>query len=165
MRKFVALQIFLLLPVFCILPVKAQDFSARDKMIVYSECLELLDKYQMLVNRLSETGGAGFDQSVSTGESLIELFINRKVLIYNDLDPQHQLSEYYELETYTSNMVMWYPDGMQIQLDLKDAKTCDIRRHDEGLYSTDIMVNKRIQGNYWFVYGRPWSHDAECQTS
>ena len=148
MKKFVTLQIFMLLPVVCILTSRAQDFSAKDKMIVYSECLELLDEYQMLVNRLSETGGAGFDQSVSTSESLIELFINRKVLIYNDLDPQHQLSEYYELETYTSNMVMWYPDGMQIQLDLKNAKTSDIRRHDEGLYSTDIMVNKRIQGNY-----------------
>ncbi len=148
MKKFVTLQVLMLLPVISILPSRAQDFSAKDKMIIYSECLELLDEYQLLVNRLSETGGEGFDQNVSISESLIELFINRKVLIYNDLDPQHQLSEYYELETYTSNLVMWYPDGMQIRVDLKNARTGDIRKHDEGLYSTDIMVNKRIQGNY-----------------
>ncbi len=148
MRKLFILKTLVLLVIISIRPARTQDFSARDKMIVYSECLDLLDEYRMLVNRLSETGGAGFDQSVSTSESLIELFINRKVLIYNDLDPQHQLSDYYELETYTSNLVMWYPDGMQIQLDLKNAKTSDIRKHDEGLFSTDIMVNKRIQGNY-----------------
>jgi hypothetical protein len=127
---------------------EGQEFSARDKMIVYSECMDLLDEYQLLVNRLSGTEGKGFDQAVSASESLIELFINRKVLIYNDLDPQHQLSEYYELETYTSNLVMWYPDGMHVQLDLENAKTGDIRKHDEGLYSTDILINKKIQGNY-----------------
>jgi hypothetical protein len=148
MKKIVALQILMLLPVITIMPSKAQNFSTRDKMIIYTECLDLLGEYQLLVNRLSETGGKGFDQSVSTSESLIELFVNRKVLIYNDLDPQHQLSEYYELETYTSNMVMWYPDGMQIQMDLNNATTSDIRKHDEGLYSTDIMTNKKIQGNY-----------------
>jgi hypothetical protein len=126
----------------------AQNFSARDKMIIYSECRKILEEYQQLVNRLSETGVRGFDQTVSVSEDIIELFINRKVLIYNDLDPQHKLSEYYELETYTSNMVMWYPDGMQIQLDLDNAKTGEIRKHDEGLYSTDIMVSKNIQGNY-----------------
>jgi len=78
----------------------------------------------------------------------MEQFINRKVLIYNDLDPQHQLSDYYEVETYISNMVLWYPDGIKISLDLKNAKTSEIRKHDEGLYSTDIMVQKKIQGNY-----------------
>ncbi|MBN2214161.1 MAG: outer membrane beta-barrel protein [Bacteroidales bacterium] len=148
MKKLSKKLAFLIFLIIGIITVGAQDFSARDKMIIYSECLDLLDEYQRLVNGLSESGGKGFEQTVSTGESLIELFINRKVLIYNDLDPQHQLSEYYELETYTSNMVMWYPDGMQIQMDLKNAKTGDIRMHDEGLYSTDIMVNKRIQGNY-----------------
>ena len=109
---------------------------------------EVLNDYQRLVNQLAESGRAGFEGSVGTSERLMELFINRKVLIYNDLDPQHQLSEYYELETYTSNMVLWYPDGIQISLDLKNAKTSEIRKHDEGLYSTDIMVLKKIQGNY-----------------
>lgn len=128
--------------------IYAQDFSAKNKMIVYSECLDLLDDYQQLVNQLAESGRAGFEGSVGTSERLMELFINRKVLIYNDLDPQHQLSEYYELETYSSNMLLWYPDGIQITLDLKNAKTSEIRKHDEGLYSTDIMVLKKIQGNY-----------------
>jgi hypothetical protein len=126
----------------------AQDFSVKSKMIIYSECENLLKDYQWLVNQLSESGRSGFEESVGTSERLMELFINRKVLIFNDLDPQYQLSEYYELETYTSNMLMWYPDGIQITLDLKNAKTSDIRKHDEGLYSTDIMVKKKIQGNY-----------------
>jgi hypothetical protein len=126
----------------------AQDFSAKNKMIIFSECQDLLNEYQHLVNQLAESGRAGFEESVGISERLMELFINRKVLIYNDLDPQHQLSEYYELETYTSNMVLWYPDGIQITLDLKNAKTSEIRKHDEGLFSTDIMVLKKIQGNY-----------------
>ena len=127
---------------------EAQDFPSKSNMIIYSECQKVLNDYQRLVNQLAESGRAGFEGSVGMSERLMELFINRKVLIYNDLDPQHQLSEYYELETYTSNMVLWYPDGIQIALDLKNAKTSEIRRHDEGLYSTDILVVKKIQGNY-----------------
>jgi hypothetical protein len=126
----------------------AQDFSVKNHMIIYSECLNLLNEYQRLVNQLAESGRTGFEGSLGTSERLMGLFINRKVLIYNDLDPQHQLSEYYELETYTSNMVLWYPDGIQIALGLKNATTSEIRKHDEGLYSTDIMVQKKIQGNY-----------------
>jgi hypothetical protein len=125
-----------------------QDFSLKNNMIIYSECQKLLNDYQRQVNQLAESGRAGFEGSVATSERLMELFINRKVLIYNDLDPEHRLSEYYELETYTSNMVLWYPDGIQIALDLKNAKTSEIRMHDEGLYSTDIMVLKKIHGNY-----------------
>jgi hypothetical protein len=128
--------------------VKAQDFSAKNKMIIYSECQRILNDYQKLINQLGESGRAGFEASVGMSERLMELFINRKVLIYNDLDPQHKLSEFYELETYTSNMVLWYPDGIQIALDLKNARTSDIRKHDEGLYSTDIKVNKKMVGNY-----------------
>jgi hypothetical protein len=126
----------------------AQDFSAKNSMIIYTECQNLLNDYQFFVNRLAESGQAGFEGSLGTSELLMELFINRKVLIYNDLDPQHQLSDYYEVETYISNMVLWYPDGIKISLDLKNAKTSEIRKHDEGLYSTDIMVQKKIQGNY-----------------
>jgi hypothetical protein len=126
----------------------AQVFSSKNSMIVYSECLKILENYQQLVNQIAESGLAGFEGSMSTSERLMELFINRKVLIYNDLDPQYQLSEYYELETYTSNMVLWYPDGIQISLDLKNARTNEIRKHEEGLYSTDIMLQKQIHGNY-----------------
>ena len=148
MKKIFTLSVFIFLAMNVKVHMNAQDFSAKNKMIVYSECQKLLNDYQRMVNLLAESGRAGFEESVGTGEQLIDLFINRKVLVYNDLDPQHQLSEVYELETYTSNMVLWYPDGMQVSLDLKNARTSDIRKHDEGLFSTDILVTKKIQGNY-----------------
>ena len=79
------------------------------------------------------------EKAKSSAESFLELFVNRQVLIYNDLDPAHKLSEFYEAETYSSNIILWYPDGLSIQLDLGNAKVSDIMTHEENVYSIDIL--------------------------
>jgi hypothetical protein len=88
------------------------------------------------------------EKAKSSSENFLELFVNRKVLIYNDLDPAHKLSEFYEAETYSSNIILWYPDGLSIQLDMGNAKVSDIMTHEENVYSIDILVKKSINGNY-----------------
>ena len=142
------LLLFLLL-IFIQLPfLKAVDFSVKEKSIIYTNAIKVLENYQTIINQMGLYVVNNVEKAKSSSESFLELFVNRQVLIYNDLDPAHKLSEFYEAETYSSNIILWYPDGLSIQLDLGNAKVSDIMTHEENVYSIDIMVKKSINGNY-----------------
>jgi hypothetical protein len=141
--------LILLLLVFTQIPVlKAVEFSLKEKSIIYTNAIKVLENYQTVINQMGEYVVNDIDKAKSSSESFLELFVNRQVLIYNDLDPAHKLSEFYEAETYTSNIILWYPDGLSVQMDLGDAKVSDIMTHEENVYSIDILVKKSINGNY-----------------
>jgi opacity protein-like surface antigen len=128
--------------------LKAVEFSVKEKSIIYTNAVKVLDNYQTIINQMGEYVVNDIEKAKSSAESLLELFVNRQVMIYNDLDPAHKLSEFYEAETYSSNIILWYPDGLTTQLDLGNAKVSDIMTHDENVYSIDILVKKTINGNY-----------------
>src|SRR6056297_2272235 len=123
-------------------------FPEKQKAIIYSKSMELLSEYQELINEMGEQAVKNVEMAKSTKEKLLELFINRKILIYNDLDPSHTLSEFYEAETYASNIILWYPDGIEVGLDLENAKVSAIKQHDKKIFSIDILLKKQIEGNY-----------------
>ena len=125
-----------------ILPLNAADFSEKDSHIIYTKVLQLLNNYQDLINQIGE-------ESIKTGETpsnLIDLFndlfLNRKVYVYNDLDPSHQLSGFYEVETYSANLALWYKDGMQVKLDLQNARVGEIHEMNFMLFCQDFQVVK-----------------------
>lgn len=132
----------------CSLSVKADNFNDKEKAIVYTNALELLNNYESTINRIGEFVVTDVERAKSEAEGLLELFVNRQVLVYNDLDPAHRLSEFYEAETYGSNIILWYPDGISISLDLKNAKVSEIIDHGDNIYSIDVLVKKNINGNY-----------------
>jgi len=140
--------IFLTLLLNFSLILKAQEFSTKDKAIIYTNAIEVLEKYETITNQIGEFIVSDVDKAKSNAESLLELFANRQVLIFNDLDPSHKLSEFYEAETYSSNIILWYPDGISVQLDLGNARVSDIMTHEADVFSLDILVNKSINGNY-----------------
>ena len=143
------LTLLLLLLLFTQIPVlKAVEFSVKEKSIIYTNAVKVLENYQTIINQMGVFVVNDIEKAKSSKESLLELFVNRQVLIYNDLDPAHKLSEFYEAETYSSNIILWYPDGLSIQLDLVNAKVGDIMTHEETVYSIDILVKKSINGNY-----------------
>ena len=124
------------------------DLSDKDKSIIHTKALEVLRNYESTVNSIGEFVVSDIGQAKSEAEGFLELFVNRQVLIYNDLDPSHQLSEFYEAETYSSNMILWYPDGLSIIMDFDNAKVSEVIDHGENVFSLDIFVNKKINGNY-----------------
>ncbi|MCX6335392.1 MAG: outer membrane beta-barrel protein [Bacteroidia bacterium] len=128
--------------------LKAVEFSVKEKAIIYTNAVKVLEDYQTVINQMGEYIVNDIEKAKSEGESFIELFVNRQVLIYNDLDPAHKLSEFYEAETYSNNVILWYPDGITITLDLANARVSDIITHEENVYSIDILVKKSINGNY-----------------
>lgn len=128
--------------------LSATEFSPKDKSVIYTEGISVLLQYENIINSIGNVSKNSIDQTKSYGESLNNLFINRKIMVFNDLDPKHTLSEFYEIETYTSNLILWYPDGIKIDLDIENVKSTDIIQHEENIFSIDLMVNKKIDGNY-----------------
>lgn len=124
------------------------DFSDKEKAVIYTYSLNIIQEYNDLINEIGEFAISDPEAARSRSESFLELFVNRQVLVYNDLDPSHNLSAFYEAETYVSNLMLWYPDGMKITLDFENAKVGNIMQHEDDIYSLDIMLTKKIEGNY-----------------
>jgi hypothetical protein len=137
------LLVFLFIP-----ELQAVDFTVKEKAIIYTNAVKVLEDYQTIINQMGEYVVSDIEKAKSSSESFLELFVNRQVLIFNDLDPAHKLSEFYEAETYTNSIILWYPDGITISLDLANARVSDIMTHSENVYSLDILVKKSINGNY-----------------
>jgi hypothetical protein len=130
------------------LQAEPADFSEKDKIVIYTHSLDIIRDYQRLINEMGEYAISDPEAAQSSSESFLELFVNRQVLIYNDLDPSHNLSPFYEAETYITNVLLWYPDGMRIALDYENAKVGNIMQHEDDIFSLDIMLTKKIDGNY-----------------
>ena len=144
----------LLFPIFCIILLihcekgsGAANFTKREMIIIHDQCMTIIRNYEELTNKLGEEI---YDVEKTKGniEAFINLFVNRKTLIFNDLDPSYLLSEFYEVETYASNMSLWYPDGIRIILDYENARISNILQHGENIYSIDVVIPKHINGNY-----------------
>jgi len=146
MRK--SFSILVLLLAFHIQGTAAVEFNPKEKAIIYTHAINVLGNYQGMINLMGESAVTDIGKAKSNSESFLDLFVNRQVLIYNDLDPSHKLSEFYEAETYASNIMLWYPDGIAISLDLANAKVSNIMSHDENVFSIDVLVTKSINGNY-----------------
>jgi len=143
-------KLVLIFIISCTLTVQGAngDFSDKDKTVIYTHSLNLLKDFQTLVNEIGIYAVNDMEAAQSSSEAFLELFVNRQVLIYNDLDPSHQLSPFYEAETYISNLLLWYHDGMDIDMDFDNARVGNIMQHENDVYSLDLLSQKQINGNY-----------------
>jgi hypothetical protein len=142
-RTFIT-TIFFSLSVVC---YAGEEISKKELIIIHDKAITLIKDYQNAINKIGSEI-LDINRTKSNIESLIDLCVNRKTLVYNDLDPAHQLSEFYEIETYASNLSLWYPDGQTIEMDIDNSKVSNIMDHGEGIYSIDVAVAKKIKGNY-----------------
>lgn len=140
--------VFILLAFTFSLMASPVDISEKDRTVIYTHSLNSLKDYQRLINEVGEFTVSDAEAAKSSAEGFLELFVNRQVLIFNDLDPSHNLSPFYEAETYISNLLLWYPDGMLVNLDFDNARVGNIMQHEADVYSLDILLSKRIDGNY-----------------
>jgi hypothetical protein len=125
----------------------SSEITEKQKAIIYNEAIKVLSSYEQYTNQLAEIMGDA-DELNKVSQRLIDQFVSRKAIIFNDLDPSYKLSEVYELETYVANMLLWYPDGMKITLDFKNLKAGNIISHGNDIFTVDIMTHKSISGNY-----------------
>jgi hypothetical protein len=142
--------IIFLVSLLCLADLSAAEisFSEKDKTVIYTHSLNIIQEYQRLINEMADYAISDPEAARSSSESFLELFVNRQVLVFNDLDPSYNLSPFYEAETYISNLMLWYPDGMKISLDFENAKVGEIIQHENEVFSLDLMLTKKIDGNY-----------------
>jgi hypothetical protein len=125
----------------------SNNLSDKQTAIIYNEAIKLLQMYQQVSNQMADNV-FNLDELGKTSQTYVDLFVSRKAIIYNDLDPLYRLSETYELETYVSNLLLWYPDGMKINLNFQNLKAGNIISHGDNIYTVDVMATKSLNGNY-----------------
>jgi len=123
------------------------DFNEKQKAIIFNEAIKVLKTYQELNNQMADAV-VDIEEVNKTSQKLIDLFVNRKAIIFNDLDPNKKMSEVFELETYVTNLLLWYPDGMKITLDYDNLKAGNIIEHGNDILTVDLMTSKKNDGNY-----------------
>lgn len=123
------------------------QFGHQEQAEIVKKSAKLLADYEAKINLLGKDIKS-IDKTRTNIEKLLELFVDRKVQIFNDLDPSHQLSKYYEAETYATNIALWYPNGIKISLDFNNAQMSSILSHGLNLYSIDMKIDKKIEGMY-----------------
>ena len=127
---------------------EGQELGEREKAIIHTEAFNTIKRYEQVLNNLARSTTTDEAQVTKYKDEFISLFLNRQILVYNDLDPTHGLSEFYEVETYISNLALWYPDGLTAHLDFSDIQTPGIQPHKDNIWYIDINVNKKLAGNY-----------------
>jgi PKD repeat protein len=124
------------------------NFSDKQKLVLNTSALKLLQDYESFINQLGAVSKTDEKTSTNIREQIINLFLNRQVFVQNDLDPTGKTSKQKEIETYTSDIFLLYPDGIKISVDFKNARMTSVKQHGKSLYSVDIIASKRIDGNF-----------------
>lgn len=139
---------FLCIFTLMIIAQETTGFSKRELSIIHLGAMEKLTAYESIINDLGDAIVNNPSLSKGLSDQFLELFVSRQVMLHNDLDPDHQLSEFYESETYINNLLLWYPDGIDVGLNLNNARAGEILQHGNDVYSLDFKVSKQINGNY-----------------
>jgi len=126
----------------------SNELTMKTQIIIQTEAINIIENYENYINLIGKTATLDHEKAKSYAEELIELFINRQVLVYNDLDPSKKLSRYYEIETYVNNILLWYKDGLEVNMWYNDAKVSNIIDQGQNVYTIDVYVPKKINGNY-----------------
>ncbi|MBN1185809.1 MAG: outer membrane beta-barrel protein [Bacteroidales bacterium] len=132
----------------CFLATAGTNFSDRQKAKIYTEVINLLAKYETINNEIAKYNGVDQAKVDMLHDMMLKLFLNRNVFVYNDLDPTGTLSKAYEVETYLSNMILWYGQGINMEFDLSNIKAGKIHQHKSNIYYLDVIVQKDISGSF-----------------
>lgn len=128
--------------------LKIDLFTDKEKIKIHTEAIEVVREYENLINKLGKTSNSEEDLRADLKESIINLFLTRRILVHNDLDPEKKTSKLLEIETYATDLILWYPDGISVTLDLNNSRVGAIKQLPQNLYSMDIIVTKQTTGNY-----------------
>jgi len=147
------LRLFILIVLLCSFNMNSPgqgmaEFNKRELAIIHLRAMDMINGYQSLINQIGESVVTNPSMTKGLSDQFLELFVSRQVMLYNDLDPDHALSQFYESETYINNLLLWYPDGMNIALNHNSARVGNVLSHENDVYSLDFRIEKKINGNY-----------------
>ena len=121
--------------------------TQRELSVVHLRSMEVLRGYENIINQIGQSVVRNPSTTKGLSEQFLELATSTAQL-FNDLDPSYKLSPFYEPETYINNLILWYPDGITVDLNLDGVKVGDILSHGDNRYSLDFQLDKQLIGNY-----------------
>lgn len=129
--------------------VQAQEtrVSQRELSVIHLRAMDVLRSYENTINQIGQSLVHNPTTTKGLSEQFLELATSTAQL-FNDLDPSYNFSPFYEPETYINNLILWYPDGVSVDLNLDDVQAGDILSHGDNRYSMDFQLDKQIIGNY-----------------
>ena len=121
--------------------------TQRELSVIHLRAMDVLRGYENTINQIGQS--VVHNPSITKGlsEQFSEL-ATPTAQLFNDLDPSYKLSPFYEPETYINNLILWYPDGITVDLNLEGVKVGDILSHGDNRYSLDFQLDKQLIGNY-----------------
>jgi len=148
MKRTITTLTLILFSLHFILAQHDNNISEKTKLNIYTEAYKTIMQYQECINKIGSLANKDHEIAKAHVDRFLNLFIDRKVSVHNDLDPRNSLSEIYESETYANNIILWYKNGIQVELDFDNAKVLNIIQHTDHIYSIDIQMSKKTVGTY-----------------
>ena len=146
MKNIVLLHIVILISVGDL--VSAQKLESKEKAVIHHNAYLIIQSYEEVLNKIANDISSNQNALTGHKDQLMNLFLNRKVSVYNDLDPSRTLSKAYEIESYISNLFLWYPYGLEVYIDKDNIISTGIYKHKGNIWYVDINAVKNIKGNY-----------------
>ena len=82
--------------------IASAQFSTKEQNDIRKKAIKTITDYQEKTNQLG-IDVRSIDKTRINIENFIKLFASRKTQVYNDLDPEHKLSEFYDVEIIDCN--------------------------------------------------------------
>ena len=99
------------------LMLKSQSLTSFQREKVNKDALFLIGEYQNFVVLIGDAN-QDIEEKEYFVDGIIKCFNNKYVLVYNDLDPEHETSDNLELHLYLDYLDLWYPtSGLTTKID------------------------------------------------
>ncbi len=144
MKKFTIL-LFLTIATFSAFSQEFKDWEIKRIHEDTKGVIDLYNTYSDIIGDISETRE---DREKFFIPQLVELFVSKKAMVYNDLDPDKKAGEKLPIERYAANIILWYPNGLATEVSLKNIEFGDIQQMDEENYFINVNAIKYISGFY-----------------
>ena len=129
--------------------IQVISFTEREMLVLKSKALNLLHQYELLTDELGKNLlGDDEKERADLQEQIINLFLSRQIVVFDDLNPASKTGKLKEIEAYSSDIILMYPDGIDVEIDIEKARMTSIRQHGKSLYSVDFITTKRTDGYY-----------------
>ena len=123
-----------------------QLYNKKDIHFIHEKATELIEGYVENFNLLGNSS-LPLPEREYYRSSFIELFRNKSVFVFNDLDPDHETSQELNIERYSDYLLQWYHNEIGIKAEIdKNKLSYDEPSSKNGHLYVDIHLSKKISG-------------------
>lgn len=144
MRKIIFIALFIIVN----LVAYGQNFTTFQIIKISESSTELIKQYTNYAVLLGDQTVPN-DEKIYYKTSFFDLFSDKQVYVYNDLDPTGKTSEMLKVSEYADYMPLWYTaSGVKTEIDDRKIGLGDIKQQNGNQYYVNVYAQKTISGLY-----------------